>query len=1344
MRVLPPALLALIVCAGIAPAHAVEWQVRTDGNDTACEGLASVPFSGAGKTCAFATISRCLQDLRAGETCTVAEGVYTEAVRPLRSGAEGLPVALVCPSGACRVRPSGATALDLTGLNHITVEGFVFEGKVVTWANGSEGNQLRRIEVRPRPGGPYPEINAGCGRDNTLESFVVEAPRDTNVTPLAIGVNCTAPARDMRSTFRNGFVRGGRNAVSLASCDDCVLDGLTVLGAWNHTFSIDGDVTNLTVRNSVFLASTLFREGIPDSREIHGLTFVNNAVVSGSVFPGYNVPSVADGRIVLRNNVFYNMGHNTAESMLDIFDPGTVVWDIGSNAYVGGGNFNDRTPFWRDGRGGTKRDFFPDYDNDGALGSSTEGLNFTDWQARGSNPDGSAWDTGSVVVSDADYRTSGASYSRPVWGTSAPPWGAIVRCAAGADRFETHSQWGEAVAAGDLIEHDLDGTLRTVTAVATGSCGRQITFTPPLEQDIPLNGWFLSWGRQDPDGDGVANLVGPIENRNRFGFVPAPGSPLVDAGDDAVCGHPVVGGHCDIGPMEFDPGSDLVAPATPVGLVAATGDAGVDLTWAALPEAEGAIGYNVYRRGPADATFLAIGHTAQAGWQDRLGSPSTLYVYVVRAYDAAGNVSAPSVAAQAAFPADATPPTVPGGLTANGRDDGIVLAWQSSLDAAGIAAYRLERREETSGGFTQVAETPSTVWLDATAVAGISYRYRVMAVDPAGNVSAPSAEVVASRPAPGDETAPTAPSVLAAVAVPGGPGGDGRIDLSWQPATDQVGVAAYDILRATRSGGARTAAGTTTGTSWSDTSARQGQLYVYVVVARDAAGNISSPSNEASATLPDTLPPTAPGQLTATVIPQAGGSRVTLDWPASVDNVGVDHYELMRGLSGDALVPIASTTGTEWTDSTVTASGSYDYAVTAVDAAGNRSRETRAAAVVLDLYPPSIPQGLAAVASARGVRLDWLISSDDVQLAGYDIFRKSGGGDWTLVGTSPGPWDPWFEDVTGPSGALLVWAVRARDAAGNVSALSTAVSAVFPDARPPTAPGSPHATLEGNAVRLGWPVATDDVAVTGYEILRSAGGSALPVGASPADTFLDATGTPGVLYAWTIVAIDAAGNRSAASGPVTAVYPQRDVQPPTPVHLVASSWKRGVLLDWSESTDDRGVAYYEIYRGPEKDDVLQRLAIVPAPTYLDESIPHGYSYRYSVVAVDAAGLRSAFSNDVFGRRNAFFVVGAGPEEPATDGGDGTARITVEFSEPVDPSTVRAGTVRLVESGGGLLRQAPGFPRVSADGRRVTVQPEQPLRAGRSCRLVVPKGESGPRSLSGRVATSEKWSISITP
>src|SRR5262245_30980851 len=314
--------------------------------------------------------------------------------RPLRSGAEGLPAALICPSGGCRIRPAGTLALDLTGLSHITVEGFVFEGKVVAWANGSEGNHLRRIEIRPRPGGPYPEINAGCGRDNTLESFVVEAPRDTNVTPLAIGVNCTAPPRDSRSTFRNGFVRGGRNAVSLAFCDDCVLDGLTVLGAWNHTFSIDGDVTNLTVRNSVFLASTLFREGIPDSREIHGLTFVNNAVVSGSVFPGYSVPSVADGRIVIRNNVFYNMGHNTAESMLDIFDDGTVDWDIGSNAYVGGGNFNDRTPFWRDGRDGTKRDFFPDYDNDGALGSSTAGLNFTDWQARGSNPDGSAWDTG--------------------------------------------------------------------------------------------------------------------------------------------------------------------------------------------------------------------------------------------------------------------------------------------------------------------------------------------------------------------------------------------------------------------------------------------------------------------------------------------------------------------------------------------------------------------------------------------------------------------------------------------------------------------------------------------------------------------------------------------------------------------------------------------------------------------------------------------------------------------------------------------------------------------------------------------------------------------------------------
>lgn len=97
-----------------------------------------------------------------------------------------------------------------------------------------------------------------------------------------------------------------------------------------------------------------------------------------------------------------------------------------------------------------------------------------------------------------------------------------------------------------------------------------------------------------------------------------------------------------------------------------------------------------------------------------------------------------------------------------------------------------------------------------------------------------------------DTTAPSTPSALTATAPT-----SAEVDLSWTAATDVNGVASYDI---TRNGSplARVP-GSTTG--YADTTVTAGATYQYQVNARDAAGNISGPSNIASVTVPNTSPP---------------------------------------------------------------------------------------------------------------------------------------------------------------------------------------------------------------------------------------------------------------------------------------------------------------------------------------------------------------------------------------------------------------------------------------------------------------------------------------------------------
>ncbi len=161
------------------------------------------------------------------------------------------------------------------------------------------------------------------------------------------------------------------------------------------------------------------------------------------------------------------------------------------------------------------------------------------------------------------------------------------------------------------------------------------------------------------------------------------------------------------------------------------------------------------------------------------------------------------------------------------------------------------------------------------------------------------------------------------------------MNLTWTAATDNVGVARYNLHRGTTSGFTPSAANRIaqpTGTSFSDLSVAPGS-YFYKLTAEDAAGNVGPVSNTATATVADSSAPTAPTGLNAT----GGAGQANLTWTAATDNVGVVRYNVHRattaGFTPSAGNRIAQPTTTSYTD--VTAAGTYFYKVTAEDAAAN-------------------------------------------------------------------------------------------------------------------------------------------------------------------------------------------------------------------------------------------------------------------------------------------------------------------------------------------------------------------------------------------------------------------------
>ena len=565
-------------------------------------------------------------------------------------------------------------------------------------------------------------------------------------------------------------------------------------------------------------------------------------------------------------------------------------------------------------------------------------------------------------------------------------------------------------------------------------------------------------------------------------------------------------------------------------------------SWAHLAETYDGSSVRLYVNGTLVSTTAAPGSLASSTAPLRIGGNNIWGEYFgglideVRVYNRALSAAEIQLDMSTSItPSDAQPPTAPGSLAANGALTSASLTWAASTDNVGVVRYNVYR--STTSGFTpsvanRIAQPTGTSYTDS-GLAGGTYYYKVTAEDGAGNLSAPSNEASALV---GDSTPPSAPGTLNAS------GGIGKATLSWGAATDNVGVVRYNVHRGTSSGFTPSAANRIaqpTGTSYTDTGLAAG-TYFYKVTAEDAAGNVGSASNEASATATaDTTPPTAPANLAASV---AGGT-VNLSWTASTDDVGVARYDVYRdttaGFTPSTANRIAQPTGTTYSDTSIFALGTYYYKVIAEDAAGNLSTASNeVSAAIADTTPPGATTGLAANASGTSVSLTWTAATDNVGVVRYNVHRS------TTSGFTPStanriaqPTGTSYTD-TGLAAGTYFYKVTAEDAAGNVGAPSAQASATIADTTPPTAPTGLNATGGAGQAALSWTAATDNIGVVRYNVHRSTTSGFTPSTANriaqPTGTSYTDTGLAAGTYFYKVTAEDAAGNVGAPSAQASA------------------------------------------------------------------------------------------------------------------------------------------------------------------------------------------------------------------
>jgi chitodextrinase len=508
-----------------------------------------------------------------------------------------------------------------------------------------------------------------------------------------------------------------------------------------------------------------------------------------------------------------------------------------------------------------------------------------------------------------------------------------------------------------------------------------------------------------------------------------------------------------------------------------------------------------------------------------------------------------------------------------------------------------------------------------------------------------------------DATPPSVPGGLVASAV-----ATGSFVLGWTASSDNDAVTGY---RVTVDGGAPSLA---LGTSSLLTGFSCDTSHAVGVAAVDAAGNISGPAtlSVSTAACPDTVPPSAPGDLAWAVI---SSDSVTLTWTASADNVGVTGYRI----SLDGLAPATSSTE-GYVVHGLSCETQYDVRVAALDAAGNVSEAATLSVTTSgcpDTSPPSVPADLSASAvSTDAITLTWTASTDDMFVSDYEVFVND-----ARVGTSTDTSYPFAGLVCGTSYTL---GVAARDAAGNESTRSSLAVATSPclDTTPPSAPsGLVGSNVGSTSVTLAWTASVDDQGVTGYQALVDG----VQVGA-PTGTTYDFTGLAcGTSYTLGVDAVDAAGNPSGAATLVISTSVCPDTSPPSiPSGLSASEVSASsIALSWAASTDDTAVAGYAVLRGGASP--VSTTAAHLGVTGLAACT----SYTFSVTARDDVGNESSASAALIVTTTGcaatadFFV--------ASDGSDDAANSCSAAASPCETFQAafdRAGSGDVVQVAGG--------------------------------------------------------------
>ncbi|MEW2086819.1 fibronectin type III domain-containing protein [Streptomyces sp. NPDC005283] len=264
-----------------------------------------------------------------------------------------------------------------------------------------------------------------------------------------------------------------------------------------------------------------------------------------------------------------------------------------------------------------------------------------------------------------------------------------------------------------------------------------------------------------------------------------------------------------------------------------------------------------------------------------------------------------------------------------------------------------------------------------------------------------------------------------------------------------------------------------------------------------------------------------------------------------------------------------------------------------------------------DTTSPSTPPAVTGQAgSATSVHVMWGQATDDNAVAGYEVFQMG-----ARVKTLPATKQMVDIDRLSPK-TVYSFTVRARDAAGNLSKPSPAISVTTPaptpeDKKAPTQPAKLRGNVDGErAVMLTWGRAVDNIEVTSYDIYQE--DSRIHT-VSASETSARVTGLrPGTVYTFTVRARDAAENSSPDSNTLDLTTEAAPGKGPStaPSDVKATVRKGTVELTWTPPQTGGPVKEHQLFLNGKQ-----------ATTIVWGAAPPAGKATYTIMVTDKPGTR---------------------------------------------------------------------------------------------------------------------------